>query len=108
MDGVSVILLIVESVLFGMFTSCMMMDQWSVVSTNVTQIDRLKGDDFSSDQNHDVNEVFGGEKRGVSFWWFIPSKVKYPESVIDELYGYSRPALKQAVAKDWQDDSILV
>ena len=42
-DGnLCVILLMVEASLFGLFTLCMMGDQSTVVTTNQTQIDRLK------------------------------------------------------------------
>lgn len=33
-----------QAMLFGLFTMCMVCDQWEVVSTNQTQIDRLKGE----------------------------------------------------------------
>ena len=33
-----------EALLFGVFTACMALDQYTVVTTNVTAIDRLKGD----------------------------------------------------------------
>jgi hypothetical protein len=36
--------LAVEALLFGLFTLCMMADQWDVVMTNLTHIDRLKGE----------------------------------------------------------------
>jgi len=36
--------LTVEALLFGLFTFCMMFDQWDVVMTNLTHIDRLKGE----------------------------------------------------------------
>lgn len=36
--------LTVEALLFGLFTLCMMVDQWDVVMTNLTHIDRLKGE----------------------------------------------------------------
>lgn len=36
--------LMVEALLFGLFTFCMMVDQWDVVMTNLTHIDRLKGE----------------------------------------------------------------
>ena len=35
---------IIEALLFGLFTLCMMCDQWSVVLSSMTQIDRLKGE----------------------------------------------------------------
>ncbi|KAL3764343.1 hypothetical protein ACHAW5_003479 [Stephanodiscus triporus] len=40
--------LAVEALLFGLFTLCMMADQWDVVMTNLTHIDRLKGETSSS------------------------------------------------------------
>lgn len=46
MDLLGLVGLLVEALLFGMFTSCMMVDQWDVVTTNLTHIDRLKGDPF--------------------------------------------------------------
>ena len=56
--------LIVEAILFGLFTCCMMVDQWDVVLTNVTHIDRLKGETgfgFMDDASRilGINEVFG-------------------------------------------------
>ena len=36
--------LAVEALLFGLFTLCMMVDQWDVVTTNLTHIDRLKAE----------------------------------------------------------------
>jgi ribosomal protein L40E len=38
--------LLIEALLFGMFTSCMMCDQASVVNTRMTHIDRLKQGSF--------------------------------------------------------------
>ena len=37
-----------QAMLFGLFTMCMVCDQWEVVSTNQTQIDRLKGETHSA------------------------------------------------------------
>ena len=34
MDAISIIGLVFEAILFGLFTSCMMMDQYGAVSTN--------------------------------------------------------------------------
>lgn len=57
-------MLLVEAILFGLFTLCMMADQLDSVTSNQTQIDRLKN------QKHiiqsDINEVFG-----------TPSQLKY-------------------------------
>ncbi|KUF98437.1 Lysine-specific demethylase 4A [Phytophthora nicotianae] len=42
--AIRVVCLILEAVLFGLFTMCMMCDQYSVITTGTTQIDRLKGE----------------------------------------------------------------
>jgi uncharacterized membrane protein (Fun14 family) len=34
--NVLVVFLVIEAILFGLFTCCMMLDQWTVVSTNTT------------------------------------------------------------------------
>lgn len=41
-EGIPVLFLAVEAVLFGIFTCCLMQDQYDVLETNETQIDRLK------------------------------------------------------------------
>lgn len=43
----SALLVWIQAMLFGLFTMCMVCDQWEVVSTNQTQIDRLKGETHS-------------------------------------------------------------
>ncbi len=109
----SIIGLVVESMLFGMFTCCMMIDQWDVVLTKVTHIDRLKGefqmDD--SDGTGGVNEVFGvglGKgKKGSSFRpdWLSPfTNVCFPESMKDDIMGFCRPC-GFAASKSKEEDS---
>lgn len=113
--------LIVEAVLFGLFTCCMMVDQWDVVLTNVTHIDRLKGETgfgFMDDASRmlGINEVFGSGRAatatttttagsnhhhqlggGMSQSHFRPDwlspfvRVCFPESVHDEIMGFCRP-----------------
>jgi len=67
-----------------------MLDQWPVVTTGVTQIDRLKGEDNVVE--HDVNEVFG--TRGFDFSWLVPTEVTFPESIKDEIFGYCVPCME--------------
>jgi palmitoyltransferase len=89
-DGVRIMLLVVEGVLFGLFTSCMMLDQWSVVTSGVTQIDRLKGESERDESpEHDVNEVFG--TRDFEAHWLTPTTVTFPISIKDEIFGYCVP-----------------
>jgi hypothetical protein len=83
-----VIFLVVESILFGLFTLCMLGDQLSAIGSNQTQIDRLKG--TKHNYQMEVNEVCGSA-RGVKchHTWFIPTAVKFAEGVIrDKVLGY--------------------
>ena len=98
--------LIVEAILFGLFTCCMMVDQWDVVMTNVTHIDRLKGDTgfgFLEDASRrlGINEVFGSGSRTSAAAaqaahfrpdWLSPFvRVCFPSSMHDEIMGFCRP-----------------
>ena len=113
--------LIVEAILFGMFTACMMIDQMSVVSSKLTHIDRLKSINFESDpllsstsstkKNSGnsggeidslagVVEVFGWSQHsglvngGTRFRpdWLSPfAKACFPASIHDEIMGFCRP-----------------
>lgn len=78
----------------------MMVDQWDVVMTNVTHIDRLKGEIIEDADNNGVNEVFGigirdGKgKRWAQFRtdWLSPfTRVCFPDSVVDDIMGFCRP-----------------
>jgi len=86
--GASILMfaIIVEAILFGLFTFCMMCDQWSVVLTSATKIDRLKGDAPSKRGMCDnLTEVFGGEPR-FSIFWLLPTSVKFSRP--EQVYGY--------------------
>jgi hypothetical protein len=89
--------LLVEALLFGMFTFCMIFDQMDVISSKVTHIDRLKGLDLSSTLAG-VTEVFGVGVRGVESRfrpdWLSPfARVCFPPSVQDEVMGFCQPCL---------------
>jgi hypothetical protein len=91
-DTLSILLLCVEGALFGLFTSCMMLVLWTVVTTYTTQIDRLKGvsDSDSGGAGEGVNETFGGD-RGCTADWLLPTKVVFPKSLHEDLFGYCVP-----------------
>eukprot|EP00980_Cylindrotheca_fusiformis_P031280 scaffold26118_cov171-Cylindrotheca_fusiformis.AAC.1 len=94
----SILGLVVEAILFGLFTSCMICDQAGVVTSNMTHIDRLKGD-AAANAISGIIEVFGlSNKReasdGVSFRpdWLSPfAKVCFPGSLQEEIMGFCRP-----------------
>lgn len=85
-----IIFLVIEAVLFGLFTCCMMLDQYTVVSTNTTAIDRLKGEyhKLSRAATREVNEVFGGKDRRFRLDWFLPVPAAFPRSLAFEILGY--------------------
>lgn len=90
--------LVVEAILFGLFTSCMMCDQSSVVTSNLTHIDRLKGD-FAGNAVSGIIEVFGLHNKrettdGTRFRpdWLSPfAQVCFPGSLQEEIMGFCRP-----------------
>mmetsp|Transcript_4497 Transcript_4497/g.9958 ORF Transcript_4497/g.9958 Transcript_4497/m.9958 type:complete len:348 (-) Transcript_4497:418-1461(-) len=118
--------LTVEALLFGLFTLCMMVDQWDVVMTNLTHIDRLKGEQHYNTPGHPVrtfvnnaragiNEVFGTGRQYIKssssststalpmsrfhYTWLSPfHKVCFPDNIHDDIYGYCRPAGTSCVA----------
>ena len=91
LDHTMSLLVLLESILFALFTVCMMVDQWSVVSTNQTQIDRMKQMKPES-KTVTFNEVFGTDH---SVWFRLhflyPTPVYFPSSMKDEILGYSVP-----------------
>lgn len=95
------ILLVVEAVLFGFFTLCMMCDQYSVISTGATQIDRLKGE---VNESLGIHEVFGGSDDRFAWHWLFPAQIWFPSSMKDAILGY---ALETEVEKDEKDESEL-
>ena len=112
----SLIGLVVESMLFGMFTCCMMIDQWDVVLTKVTHIDRLKGEIQQDDSEGagGINEVFGigiGNKkknRASSFRldWLSPfTRVCFPDSMKDDIMGFCRPCFNSGKVKEEDYDA---
>ena len=93
---INILGLVVESVLFGLFTSCMMFDQWDVVMSNLTHIDRLKGDHGTMSRVAGPAEVFGLATRGnhsaCRLDWISPfRKVCFPANLQNEIMGYCRP-----------------
>ena len=98
-DLLLVLFLLIEALLFGMFTSCMMGDQLEVVHSKLTHIDRLKGTEVGGNLAG-VAEVFGvgrgwrtRESRFRPDWLSPFHKVCFPENVNDQVMGFCRPIL---------------
>lgn len=89
-DNILGVLLLVESILFGLFTLCMIADQGSSISSNQTQIDRLKNMRHEAPiHTLEVNEVFGTPGNiSCQLSWIIPIVVKFPDNLKDKILGY--------------------
>ena len=93
-QNVMVVFLLIESILFGLFTLCMMGDQSTVLSSNQTAIDKLKGYKHEQEGLPDFNEVFGGSNDvKFRFDWLLPIPMRYPDTttIKDRLLGYRVP-----------------
>lgn len=126
-DLLTLIALFCECILFGMFTSCMMCDQYEVVLTNVTQIDRLKGDLLMqqqqpppSEDRAGINEVFGtnhagprvmldkATKAGFQLHWLVPwAKACFPDTVRNDIMGFCRPCMYGNVKEEDYDSAAI-
>lgn len=94
-DAVFLVALLVEGILFGLFTLCMLADQSETISSNQTQIDRLKN--VRHDFQDEINEVFGtpsNYKFHVS--WLLPTQAKFPTHFRDKIYGFILPQVSEA------------
>lgn len=96
---VNILGLLIEAVLFGMFTSCMIFDQWDVIFSKLTHIDRIKGPEHTvSGALAGVAEVFGvgthGDGTRCRMDWFSPfAKACFPAHLRDEVLGFCRPVV---------------
>lgn len=100
-DAVFLVGILVEGILFGLFTLCMLADQSETITSNQTQIDRLKNE--RHDIQEEINEVFGtpaSVKCDLS--WFLPTQVTYPVTFRDKINGYILP---QASSTDGSDQN---
>ena len=85
--------------LFGVFVAIMMVDQVSALRSNLTKIDRLKGQWGAASEESVVGvlrEVFGGSEsleRGgcapVRMHWLVPRPAAFPMYLRSHIFGYS-------------------
>lgn len=82
-----IVFLVIEGILFGLFTLCMIGDQMTVITTNQTQIDRMKNKKYLIQT--EVHEVFGTPSNISFLWsWFIPVPTSFPSHVRDIILGF--------------------
>mmetsp|Transcript_13181 Transcript_13181/g.37064 ORF Transcript_13181/g.37064 Transcript_13181/m.37064 type:complete len:408 (-) Transcript_13181:2502-3725(-) len=85
--------LLVISVVFFLFTSCMFVEQVEAIKTNASKIARMKmsvgqaGTELSR-VTEEFNEMFGGVSNKVALHWFIPSPVEFPNAMEKIVLGY--------------------
>lgn len=87
------LILLVVSVVFGVFTSCMLCEQIDAIKTNTSKIARMKmrvGDSGTelSRVTEEFNEMFGGETNELSWHWFVPLPVEFPRGMEKVVLGY--------------------
>jgi hypothetical protein len=88
----------------------MLIEQSEAITTNMSKIARLKtrGGLVSHPNEYapvatEFNEVFGGEHLYMSWHWFIPLPVHFPEWAIDNIMGYEEPSDED----DYDEDGIV-
>eukprot|EP00599_Poterioochromonas_sp_BG-1_P002621 CAMPEP_0173136004 /NCGR_PEP_ID=MMETSP1105-20130129/2226_1 /TAXON_ID=2985 /ORGANISM="Ochromonas sp., Strain BG-1" /LENGTH=229 /DNA_ID=CAMNT_0014048105 /DNA_START=555 /DNA_END=1244 /DNA_ORIENTATION=- len=66
---------------------CMIGDQWTTISSNQTQIDRLKNTKY--EYQEEVNEVCGSPSHVNFSWaWLYPVAVKFTDDLKHRIYGF--------------------
>eukprot|EP00529_Nitzschia_sp_RCC80_P024135 CAMPEP_0113463834 /NCGR_PEP_ID=MMETSP0014_2-20120614/12875_1 /TAXON_ID=2857 /ORGANISM="Nitzschia sp." /LENGTH=449 /DNA_ID=CAMNT_0000355867 /DNA_START=535 /DNA_END=1882 /DNA_ORIENTATION=+ /assembly_acc=CAM_ASM_000159 len=86
-------MLFVVSVVFGIFTSCMLCEQIDAIKTNRSKIARMKmsvggqGTELSR-VTEEFNEMFGGRSQQVAWHWFVPLDVEFPRGMDKVVLGY--------------------
>lgn len=88
--------LTVEALLFGLFTICMMADQWDVVMTNLTHIDRLKGNHNQHHhhglQQHQRQHADAYGKLPAYYHQHVGNPMSIMRAGINEVFGTVRHA----------------
>lgn len=88
-----VVMLLVISIVFLIFTCSMLVEQIDAIQSNTGKIARMKmrvgqGGTELSRVTHAFNEMFGGESSRVAWHWFLPLPVKFPKGMDAVVLGY--------------------
>jgi hypothetical protein len=89
----NVLILMVVSLIFFSFTSCMLCEQLEAIRTNSSKIARMKmkvgqaGTELSR-VTEEFNEMFGGNSNNVAWHWFLPLPVEFPRSMEKIVLGF--------------------
>jgi len=87
------LILLVISVVFFLFTSCMFVEQIEAIKTNASKIARMKmsvglGGTELQRVTEEFNEMFGGDSNQVALHWFIPFPIEFPQGMKKAVLGY--------------------
>jgi len=89
-----VIVLLVVSIIFLIFTCAMLCEQSDAIHSNINKIARMKmsmgeGVEEFSRVTSEFNEMFGGTTPNVELHWFLPTSVCFPNSTsMMKVMGY--------------------
>jgi len=100
----------VVTVLFFFFTCCMLLEQTEAISTNMSKIARMKtraglvAPSEYAPVATEFNEVFGGDHPHLSWHWFLPLPVRFPEWAAHNIMGFEYDSV-QHPAVPYQEPS---
>jgi hypothetical protein len=92
-QSMAVLILLVVSFVFLIFTCCMLFEQLDTIETNASKIARMKmsvgqaGTELSR-VTEEFNEMFGGDSNKVAWHWFWPAQVEFPRGMRKVVLGY--------------------
>jgi len=92
-EGYFGLALLIVSVVFFLFTSCMFVEQIEAIKTNTSKIARMKmsvghaGTELTR-VTEEFNEMFGGDSNQVAIHWFLPIPIEFPNGMKNVVLGY--------------------
>ncbi len=92
-NSYATLVLFIVSVVFMIFTCCMMFEQIEAIETNSSKIARMKmrvgeaGTELAR-VTEEFNEMFGGNSSNVAWHWFLPMGVEFPRGMKKVVLGY--------------------
>jgi len=92
--SIPIFYLLVVSLVFFVFTICMLLEQVGPLRDNKSKIARLKIKSGQASENeynkvaNNLNELFGGESPHFALHWLLPTPVTFPHGMKDTILGF--------------------
>jgi len=92
-NSYATLILLIVSVVFMIFTCCMLFEQIEAIKTNSSKIARMKmrvgqaGTELAR-VTEEFNEMFGGDSNNVAWHWFLPIEAEFPRGMKKVVLGY--------------------